>query len=96
MSGFLGMFTALVVTALLLTGVSRVGDAALDDVRAMTAADAAALAGAAAGAEAASEAAARNGGRLVSVAVHGSVTTAEVRVGSATAVAHAERLEVPE
>lgn len=96
MSGFLGMFAVLVVTALLLTGVSSVGHAAIDDVRAMTAADAAALAGAAAGAEAASEAATRNGGRLVRVVVNGSVTTAEVRVGNATAVAHAERLEVPE
>lgn len=96
MSGFLGVFAALAVTAALLAGVSRIGVAAIDDVQAMTAADAAALAGAAAGPDAADEAAVRHGGELVALVVTGAVTMAEVRVGSASAVAYAERVVVPE
>ena len=96
MSGFLGMVAALAVTALLLAGISRVALVAIDDARAMTAADAAALAGAAAGRDAASEAAVRNGGDLVAMVVSGAVTMVEVRVGHASAVAYAQRLEVPE
>jgi len=96
MSGFLGMFGALAVTAALLAGLSRAGDAAIDDARAMTVADAAALAGAAAGPEAANEAALRNGGDLVALVVSGSVTMVEVRVGNAHAVAYADRVEIAE
>ena len=95
MSGLLGLFTALGITAALLVGIAEVADAAIDDARAGTAADASALAGAAAGLDAAAEAAARNGAELVTFSIRGDVTSAVVRVGQATAQAHAERLRVP-
>lgn len=94
MVGLLGWLMGLSLTVALLIGVVAVGDAAIDDARAATAADAAALAGAAAGSEAAQVAAERNGARLVRVSVRGSVTSVEVRVGDARAIAHAERLIV--
>lgn len=89
--GLVGWFMALSVSAALLFGISEVGNAAIDDARAATAADAAALAGAAAGSEEAAEAARRNGATLVSVIVRGYITSVEVRVGDARAIAHAER-----
>ena len=91
MVGLLGWLMALSVSAALVFGISEVGNTAIDDARAATAADAAALAGAAAGSEEAAEAARRNGAALVSVTVLGHVTSVEVRVGDARAVAHAER-----
>jgi hypothetical protein len=95
MSGFLGLFMALGVTAALLFGITAVGEAAIDDARAATAADASALAGAAAGQDAAIEAAAHNGAELVLFSRRGGVTSVVVRVGRASARAHAERLLVP-
>ena len=95
MSGFLGLFMALGVTAALLVGIAEVGEAAIDDTRAATAADASALAGAAAGQDAAIEAAARNGAKLVLFSRLGDITSVIVRVGRASAQAHAERLLVP-
>lgn len=95
MLGVLGWFMALAVTLALLLGVERVSTAAIDDARATTAADAAALAGAAAGEGAAADAASRNSGQMVSIVERGMVTTVVVRVGSATATAHAERVLVP-
>jgi len=91
MVGLLGWLMALSVSAALVFGISEVGNAAIDDARAATAADAAALAGAAAGSEEAEEAARRNGAAFVSVTVRSHVTSVEVRVGGARAVAHAER-----
>lgn len=95
MSGLLGLFMALGMTAALLVGVAEVADAAIDDTRAHTAADASALAGAAAGHDAAVEAAARHGAELVTFSTRGDVTSVVVRVGQATVQAHAERLRVP-
>ncbi|MDW3176831.1 MAG: helicase [Acidimicrobiia bacterium] len=94
MVGLLGWLMGLSLTAALLIGIVAVGDAAIDDARAATAADAAALAGAAGGSEAAQVAAERNGATLVRVSFRGSVTSVEVRLGDARAVAHAERLIV--
>lgn len=96
MLGILGWFMGMAVGLAMLLGLMVVGDAAIDDARAATAADAAALAGAAGGAEAAGVAATRNGAVLVAISVSGAVTTVEVRVGRANASAHAERLEIVE
>ena len=95
MSGIFLWLSALAVTAALAIGVSHVGMAAIDDARAGTAADAAALAGAAAGHTAAAEAAALHGAELISVSTANAVTTVVVRVGGATAQAHAERILIP-
>ena len=95
MSGIFLWLSALAVTAALVVGIGEVGAAAIDDARAATAADAAALAGAAAGPAAAHEAAQRNDAELVSVSTSGTVTTVVVRVNSATAIAHAERILIP-
>ena len=95
MSGFLGLLMALGVTAVLLFGMAAVGEAAVDDARAATAADASALAGAAAGRDAAIEAASLNGAELVLFSRRGDITSVVVRVGRASAQAHAERLLVP-
>jgi hypothetical protein len=95
MSGFLGLFMALGVTAALLFGITAVGEAAIDDTRAATAADASALAGAAAGQDAAIEAAALNGAELVLFSRRGAITSVVVRVGRASVRAYAERLLVP-
>jgi hypothetical protein len=96
MVGLLGWFMGLAVSAALVIGIASVGEAAIVDARAATAADSAALAAAAAGPEAAAEAAARNGAVIISLSVSGAVTTVEVRVGPARAKAHAERLEIRE
>lgn len=96
MLGLLGWFMGMAVGATMLFGVIAVGDAAIDDARAATAADAAALAGAAGGVEAAQAAASRNGAVLVAISVSGAVTTVEVRVDRAAASAHAERMEIVE
>ncbi len=95
MSGLLGLFTVLGITAALLLGIANVADAAVDEARADTAADASALAGAAAGHAAAAQAAARNGAKLMTFSIRGDVTSVVVRVGRATAQAHAKRLRVP-
>ena len=94
MVGVVGWFVSVSVTATLLAGIMMVGSAAIDDARAATAADAAALAGAAAGPEAAERAAARNGAELIGWEVIGPVTRVVVRLGSAEATAHGERLEI--
>lgn len=96
MSGLTMSLMAIGVAAALALGVARVGEAAIDDARAASAADAAALAGAAAGPAASERAAQRNGGTLISVKVRGAITSVVVQVGIATAEAHAERLLVPE
>lgn|GEM_PF-5111201 len=95
MSGILLWLSALAVTAVLAVGVGRVGQAAIDDARAETAADAAALAGAAAGHRAAVEIAAENNAELVSITTSNSITTVVVRVDNATAQAHAKRILIP-
>ena len=95
MSGILLWLSALAVTAALAVGVGRVGQAAIDDVRAQTAADAAALAGAAAGHGAAAVTAEKNDAELVLMSTIGPITTVVVRVGTATAQAHAERILIP-
>ena len=92
----LGWFIAVSVTAALVFGVAEVGEAAIDDAQAATAADAAALAGAAAGPAAAAEAARRNGAVLVSVTVEGANTRVVVAVERARASATAERIEIIE
>ncbi len=94
MVGLVGLLMALSVSAALAFGISEVGTAAIDDARAATAADAAALAGAAAGSDAAEVAAQRNDATLISVTVRGNVTSVEVSVGRARAIAHAERTVV--
>jgi len=94
MSGLTLWICSLAIAAGLAIGVSRVGMAAIEDARATTAADAAALAGAANGEAAAQESALRNGATLHSVSVNGAVTTVVVRVGDATATAHAKRIVV--
>lgn len=95
MSGILLWLSALAVTAVLAIGVTSVGEAAIEDARAGTAADAAALAGAAAGHQEARRAATLNGAELISVSTTNAVTTVVVRVGAATARAHAERILIP-
>jgi len=94
MTGLFGWLMAFSVTAALVTGVSAVGVAAIDDARAATAADAAALAGAASGSQQAIEVARRNGATLVSISTNGAITSVEVRVGRALGTAHAKRLLV--
>lgn len=95
MTGIFLWLSAIALSATIALGLGAVGSAAIDDERAETAADSAALAGAAAGYGAAIEAAAMNNAELLSVTTRGSITTVVVRVGRATATAHAERILVP-
>ena len=88
--------TAVVAIAVLLgLGIVAIGDAAVMQAQAASAADAAALAGAAAGEDAAADAARRNEAVLVSFEQTGNVVSVTVQRSNAVGVAHAERILVP-
>lgn len=86
-------FVAVAVTicAMLLGGLARLGQAAVDRGRARNAADAAALAGAAEGEKAARQLAKANGGEVLRYQVAGRDTEVRVRVGVAEATGRARR-----
>jgi hypothetical protein len=84
----------LVLAAVVLVVVGRLGGAAVDRARAQTAADAAALAGAAEGEGAAAEAARANGAALESFVARGDEVEVVARVRDARARATAARLGV--
>jgi len=88
------MVVVLLLAALVVLAIARLGTAADDAARARTAADAAALAGAAQGYEAATELAAANGGVLIDYKAFGNQVEVRVQVGSSVAVARAERTVV--
>ncbi|MGI9608208.1 MAG: pilus assembly protein TadG-related protein [Acidimicrobiales bacterium] len=79
---------------LVLLGVGRLGEAAVDAARAASAADAAALAGAAHSDAAATDVARQNGATIVSIERDGNEFQVRVRVGGAVADARAELLEL--
>lgn len=85
------MVLLLAVAAVVVIIIARLGTAADEAAQARTAADAAALAGAAQGFAAAAELAEANGAALVDYAAFGNQVEVRVRVGSAEAVARAER-----
>ena len=84
----------IIVAAVGMLGLLRVGDAAIDAGRAATAADAAALAGAAADGGAAQRAAAANDAVLISIDRTGERVQVRVRVDDAVAEAAAVRYRV--
>ena len=84
------MVVALLLAALVVLAIGRLGVAADDAARARTAADAAALAGAAQGLTAATQLAEANGGVLVDYQAFGNQVEVRVRVGSGLAVARAK------
>ncbi len=88
------MVVVLLASALVVSAITRLGSAADDAARARTAADAAALAGAAQGFDAATQLAEANGGDLVDYQALGNQVEVRVQVGSAVAVARAERTVV--
>ena len=81
----------MVVAGLAVVAVGRLGGAAVDRARAVTAADAAALAGAAEGKDAARALARANGGRLAGYEELGTDARVRVAVGEAEAPARARR-----
>ena len=85
------MVLLLAVAAVVVITIARLGTAADEAAQARTAADAAALAGAAKGLAAATELAEANGATLVDYAAFGNQVEVRVQVGSAVAVARAER-----
>ena len=88
------MVVVLLLAALVVMAIARLGMAADDAARARTAADAAALAGAAEGLAVATELAEANGGNLLDYTAFGNQVEVRVQVGSAVAVARAERTVV--
>ncbi len=84
----------IIVVAVGLLGLLRVGDAAIDAGRAATAADAAALAGAAADDGAARRAAVVNDAVLISIVRTGDRVQVRVRVDGAVAEAAAVRFQI--
>ena len=85
------MVLVLAVAAVVVIAIARLGTAADEAAQARTAADAAALAAAAQGFAAAAELAEANGAALVDYSAFGNQVEVRVRVGSAVAVARAER-----
>ncbi len=88
------MVVVLALAGVVLIAIARLGTAADDAARARTAADAAALAGAAQGFAGATELADANGATLVDYTAFGNYVEVRVQVGSAVAVARAERTVV--
>jgi len=82
----------LVIIALLVLGLARLGRGAVSRAQARTAADAAALAGAVEGQQAAEDVAEANGARLESFSQVGAVAQVTVSLGDARATARAEAL----
>ncbi len=85
------MVLVLAAAAVVVITIARLGTAADEAAQARTAADAAALAGAARGYASATELAEANGAILVDYSAFGNQVEVRVQVGSATAVARAER-----
>lgn len=85
------MVVVLLLAAVVVLAITRLGIAADDAAKARTAADAAALAGAADGFAAATELAEANGGTLLAYNAFGNQVEVRVGVGSSVAVARAER-----
>ena len=85
------LVVVLLLAAVLVMAIARLGIAADDAARARTAADAAALAGAAEGFAVATELAETNGGTLVDYTAFGNQVEVRVQVGASIAVARAER-----
>jgi hypothetical protein len=93
-----GQALPLLALVIVLGGVAvvllgRIGGAAVDRARAVTAADAAALAGAADGRAGAADAARANGGRLLGYEGEGADTRVRVALGDAEASARARRTQ---
>lgn len=86
---------AIAISGTVAVGVGVVGEAANNAAAARSAADAAALAGAAAGPDSATRAAERNGARLLSIDLTGTITRVVVIVDGVEAEAAAERLAIP-
>jgi hypothetical protein len=82
----------LVLAAVLMLGIARLGTAAVERAHARTAADAAALAGAAQGRPAAERLARRNGARLVAYRTIGADVVVTVRFGRTRVTARARAL----
>ena len=88
------MVVVLAAAAVVVIAIARLGIAADEAAQARTAADAAALAGAAQGFAVATELADANGATLVDYTAFGNQVEVRVQVGSAVAVARAERTVV--
>ena len=88
------MVVVLAAAAVVVIAIARLGIAADEAAQARTAADAAALAGAAQGFAVATELADANGATLVDYTAFGNEVEVRVQVGSAVAVARAERTVV--
>lgn len=85
------MVVVLLLAAVVVLAITRLGIAADDAAKARTAADAAALAGAAEGFAAATELAEANGATLLDYNAFGNQVEVRVEVGSSVAIARAER-----